>query len=302
MKRRVCAVLVTAALAGCGTGGGGSGGPSGPVSPPVSDSSRSDSGNPPASTEQFPTLSTVKSTRATAVITSRDHEHFRDRLSAPADGAGNFTLRVNDPNIGPYSFTVNLPPNTALGGSREGIDFSFTSLNYSAAGWWSKPPTDSVNGSTGAGVVGVMTPVAQLPKTGTATYSGEFVGRYTQTFSSVREKATTVRADARSVANFGTGAVSFETANSRINNGEPNAHFDLVGSMTGAGRTDQLRGTVSTKLKSAPMSGDIRAFFFGPASETSAPPELGGSVSVKGPGSTTGGADKSMVGGFVMKR
>jgi hypothetical protein len=122
-----------------------------------------------------------------------------------------------------------------------------------------------------------------------------------QTFTpAVKETATTVTAEARSVANFGTGVVSFETANTRID-GSPNSDLDLVGSMTGA-QTNQMRGTVSTKTGTAPMSGDIRANFYGPASATQPPPELAGSVSVQAPGSTTGGAGRSMVGGFVMKR
>jgi hypothetical protein len=137
MKRRVCAVLVTAALAGCGTGGGGSGGPSGPVSPPVSDSSSppsSDSSSPPASFE-LPTLSTVRdAVGVSSAITSRPHEHFRDRVSATVDGAGNFTFTVNDPNVGAYTFTVNLPPNSSLNVNGETAEGAFNSLLYSAAG------------------------------------------------------------------------------------------------------------------------------------------------------------------------
>jgi hypothetical protein len=302
MKRRVCAALVTAALAGCGTGGGGSGGPSGPVSPPVSDSSSppsSDSSSPPASFE-FPALSTVRDeVRVSSAITSRPHEIFRDRVTATADGAGNFTFRVNDPNVGPYTFTVNLPPNTSISSSGERPDFAFNSLDYSAAGAWAHhgfPGTVA----TGAGAVGVATGRADLPTTGTATYSGAFIGRQ----NDIDGERALVEANARSTANFGTGVVSFETTNSRTRGGVADPTLDLVGSMTfqssGGVRQNSLRGPVSTK--SGGMTGEVRGNFFGPASSTSAPPELGGSVAVKSSGAVVGGEGRSMVGGFVMKR
>jgi hypothetical protein len=303
MKRRICAVLVTAALAGCGTGGGGGGGPSGPVSPPVSDSSSppsSDSSSPPASFE-FPTLATVSGgeVRVSSAITSRSHEHFRDRVSASADGAGNFTFRVNDPNVGVYSFTVNLPPNTSISSSGERPDFAFTSLDYSAAGAWAHLgfPGGNVGG---AGAVGVATGRADLPTTGTATYSGAFIGRQID----IDGERALVEANARSAANFGTGVVSFETTNSRTRGGIADPTLDLVGSMTfqssGGVRQNSLRGPVSTK--SGGMTGEVRGNFFGPASSTSAPPELGGSVAVRSSGATVGAEGRSMIGGFVMKR
>jgi hypothetical protein len=235
--------------------------------------------------------------RVSSAITSRPHEHFRDRVTATADGAGNFTFTVNDPNVGRYQFRIDTK--FGIETDVDAMTGAWQSLQYSAMGVWSHSgfPGFEVGG---AGAFGVATGSADLPKTGTATYSGAFLGRHMQTFSSVREPDTTVTADARSVANFGTGVVSFETSNSRIN-GAPNSDLDLIGSMTGA-QTNQMQGTVSTKPGTAPMSGDIRATFFGPASATSAPPELGGSVSVKAPFSTTGGAGRSMVGGFIMKR
>ncbi len=191
MKRYVCAVLVTAALAGCGTGGGGSS-PSGPVSPPPTssppessppessppESSPPESSPPPSS--EFPTLSTVRDElRVSSAITSRPHEHFRG-VVATADGAGNVTFRVNDPNVGPYTFTVNLPPNSSLNVSNETIEGTFTSLRYSSAGVWASkihPQTAFSGPVAGAAAVGVATPRANLPTTGTAQYSGQFLGR-----------------------------------------------------------------------------------------------------------------------------
>jgi hypothetical protein len=296
MKRRVCAVLVTAALAGCGTGGGGSGGPNGPVSDSSSPPS-SDSSSPPASFE-FPTLSTVRGSdvRVSSAITSRDHEHFRDRVTATADGAGNFTVRVNDPNVGAYQFTVNVPPNTfmlALDSAQ--MEATLTSMTYSAAGVWHSKMHPQL-GVRGAGAFGVATGSADLPTTGTAQYSGTFMGHHSDDGDPGR-----VFAQARSLANFGTGVVSFATTNSTLNAGfgdTPDPRLDLTGSMTGV-RTNQLRGTVSN---AAGMTGEVRANFFGPASSTSAPPELAGSVAVKQPSAAPGREGRSMIGGFVMKR
>src|SRR5687767_1265699 len=85
MNRHVYAALITAALAGCGTGGGGSGGPSDPVSPPSSSppSSGPPESSPPESSppaSSFPTLPTVREVLPSSAVTSRSHEHFRDRV------------------------------------------------------------------------------------------------------------------------------------------------------------------------------------------------------------------------------
>ena len=148
----------------------------------------------------------------------------------------------------------------------------------------------------------MATLAAQLPRTGTATYSGTFIGRHNDD-----SDKTLVNADARSVANFGTGVVTFETTNSRYGGGIPNSDLDLTSSMTfqssGGVRQNSLRGPVSTKTGGCcGMTGEVRGNFFGPASSTSAPPELGGSVAVKQPSAMINGEGRSMVGGFVMKR
>jgi hypothetical protein len=304
MKGRVCAVLVTAALAGCGTGGGGSGSPNGPVSPPVSDSSSppsSDSSSPPASLE-FPTLATVRGSdvRVSSAITpgGTGAGQLRDRVTASADGAGNFTFRVNDPVHGPYTFTVNVPPNYSSifleDASRAG---SFDSLLYSAVGVWS----NKMNSGAGAAIFGVATGRADLPTTGTAQYSGQFRGQHRDDTDLIRRRVFFVHASASSLANFGTGVVSFATANSYMNDGSGDVaapQLNLTGSMTGA-RENQMRGSVSTANG---MTGDIRANFFGPASATKPPPEMAGSVAVRSGGATNGGEGRSMIGGFVMKR
>jgi hypothetical protein len=236
----------------------------------------------------------------------QNYEAVRDRVTATADGAGNFTFRVNDAN-GPYEFTVNVPPNSSVvvGDATGESALNLNSLNYSAAGVWGRP---NIFGSVGGGAAafGVATGAADLPKTGTATYSGAFIGRV----NSDNLDFGVVNASASSLANFGTGVVSFETANSRLNWGGtgdiPAPGLDLAGSMTfqssGGVRQNSLRGPVSTKPGGWGLTGEVQGNFFGPASSTSAPPELSGSVAVGVADPLSAGEGRSMIGGFVMKR
>jgi hypothetical protein len=225
---------------------------------------------------------------------------------ATADGAGNFTFRVDDPRSGPYQFTVNLPPNTTINISRADLSGSFTSFDYSALGTWERPPPSGFGGFLGSAVTGMATRAADLPMTGTASYSGPFLGRYNDDGDQ-----HLVSASARSLANFGTGVVSFETTGTQSTEAGftfPNPGLDLTGSMTflsseGA-RRNALRGTVSTKPGGLGLTGELRALFFGPSSPTSAPPELGGSVAAKSPDSAPQGRGegRGLTGSFTMRR
>ena len=315
MKRHVCAVLVTAALAGCSSGGGGNGGPSGPASPPAGDSSSPPESSPPESSPpaafEYRTLATVEGAiRAESAIPAGQfgYDGLRGRVSATADGAGNFTFRVDDPRTGAYQFTVNLPPNTAINFSGAEVSGSFTSFDYSALGTWQhRPDPNSFVFFGGSGVVGVATRAADLPRAGTASYAGPFLGRYNDDGDQ-----WLVSASARSLANFGTGVVSFETTGTQVTDGGgtfPNAGLDLTGSMTfqssGGARQNSLRGTVTSKPdalgNSLGLRGELRGVFFGPSSPTSAPPELGGSVAARG-APELGGEGRGLTGGFTMRR
>jgi hypothetical protein len=222
---------------------------------------------------------------------------------ATADGAGNFTFRVDDPRTGPYQFTVNLPPNTSMNISRTELSGTFTSFDYSALGTWQhRPPPPFGAFFGGSAVTGMATQAADLPRTGTASYAGPFLGRYNDDGDQ-----WLVSASARSLANFGTGVVSFETTGTQVTDPSgtyPNSGLDLTGSMTflssGGARRNALRGAVSTKPGGLNLRGDLRALFFGPSSATSAPPELGGSVAASQP--DIGGEGRGLTGAFIMRR
>jgi transferrin binding protein len=323
MKRRVCAVLVTAALAGCASGGGGSGGPSGPVSPPVSDSSSppsSDSSSPPASFE-FPTLTQANSgtaLRGSDAVQFDFPEAFDDagRTSVSANGNGVFTVRVrgnppdHDRRFESLEFQINLRDSSVPLGSVPGtscgncvrvrqdgtgtftilyLDPEAAGMQYSTIGGWDRPGTGAARG--GVAPFGVVTRTADIPRTGTAHYSGQFIGRYIddRADSAPGQRAQfVVGAIATANANFGTGVVAFDTTNSHAN-GEPRPTLDLFGRMASGMRTNQMQGTAETKIPS--MTGTMSGTFFGPTAN-----ELGGSVRVRD------GSQQNMVGGFVMKR
>jgi hypothetical protein len=325
MKRRVCAVLVTAALAGCGTGGGGSGGPSGPVSPPVSDSSSppaSDSSSPPASFE-FPTLATLNSTSA---LRAHDAAQFdfpeahndSGRTTVSSNGNGSFTVRVRGnprpPSDRPFpsiDFQINVNdrnvPLTSIAGTSCGdcirvrsdstgtftigyLDLAASGMKYSTIGFWDRPASANAIRVGGGTAFGVATRAGDIPTTGTAHYAGQFIGRYIddRAGSPTRTGPVTVGAQATATANFGTGVVAFDTTNSHAN-GEPRPTLDLFGRMATGMRTNQMRGTAETKIPS--MTGTMSGTFFGPAAA-----ELGGSVAVRD------GSQQNMIGGFGMKR
>jgi hypothetical protein len=241
-----------------------------------------------------------------------DYGALRGQITATAEGAGNFTFRVNDPTHGPYTFTVNVPPNTSFTINNGTEEVVLTSLTYSAAGVWGRPDIIS-SFPGGAAAFGVATRAADLPRTGTASYSGAFVGVANSDFANFG----VVHASASSLANFGTGQVSFETTASRLNWGtgafEAAPYLDLSGSMTfqssGGVRQNALRGPVATKPGGWNLTGEVRANFYGPASSTSPAPEFSGSVAVGRrdvpagePGHPGGGEGRALIGGFVMKR
>jgi hypothetical protein len=225
---------------------------------------------------------------------------------------------VNDPIVGPYTFAVSLPPNTSINISNEAIEGTFSSLLYSTVGVWDRKlqdggfkieaPRECACGRiAGAAAAGVATPRADLPTTGTAQYSGQFLGRHDSDGATI----FAVHAEAQAVANFGSGMVSFTTTNTHFGVGGRGAaapSLDLTGSMTfqssGGVRQNSLSGPVSTRgaFGDPAMTGEVRGNFFGPASASSAPPELAGTVAVKAPDSAPDREGRSVIGGFVMKR
>src|SRR2546423_12286263 len=249
MKRMYLALLV-AALAGCGGGGGGGSSPgvTAPVVAPAANGGggtpQGETGLPPASTSPYPTLSTVNSSnggvRVYTSVMSNDPptEPTRGQVTARADGAGNFTFTVNaQPGFDAYTFTVGVANagaltsilGTSCGNCGRGGNENITTptvygpfwyLDPTAAGfsylslgaWVVRREASSFSQASGAGVFGVPTRTADIPKTGTASYSGQFIGTYRVPGDYAFEL---IGATANATANFATGVVALSTTNSQ---------------------------------------------------------------------------------------
>jgi hypothetical protein len=326
MKTKALGFAV-ALLAGCGGGGGGGGvapgpGPSPTVAPAAGGGETGGGSTQPASVP-YPTVFTANSgdVRVFTAIMSNTvgGEPKRGQVTAQADGAANYTFMVNAiPEAPAYTFTVGLKtagPLMAVAGTSCGncfrnspidtgsasgqmtfLDADSVGMSYLTIGSWSN--FQHSNGEAfggGTAVVGVPTRDADLPKTGTATYSGQFVGRYMRAL-----ELSLIGATASSVANFGTGVVTLQTTNSQRQfaptNGETQAvpHLDFSGSMNflspGGTRINQLQGNVVTR---GGMAGDARGSFYGPGAQ-----ELGGAVTFR----SSGLINESFIGAFGMKK
>src|SRR5512135_2087549 len=195
-------------------------------------------------------------------------------------------------------------------------------LTYSALGMWTKPTTTGTGGAPdanwpevgGAFSAGVMTRGIDLPTTGSASYSGYFIGRYATSIvpqTGIAAGTYVVGANASATADFGAnlgaGAVSFSTSNTQIapesssGLGTPipfsGLNLSSVSPMqiTRTLTSNAFAGTAVTS--NSALSGPIQGGFYGQPATTApfAPPEAGGSLSVNG-------ANQNMVGSFALKK
>jgi transferrin binding protein len=311
-----------ALLASCGGGGGGGGvapgpGPSPTVAPAAGGGGgETGGGSTQPASAPYPTLSTANGGDLrvfTAIMSQQAGDGpSRGQVTANADGAGNYTFTVNALQDAPaYTFTVGLKsgPLMAVAGTSCGncfrsnpidlgsgfgqitfLDADTAGLGYLSIGNWAVfQPNGSASG--GSAVVGVPTRSADLPKTGTATYAGQFIGTYR-----IGHIFDTIGATASSIANFGTGVVTLQTTNSQRQYTPEQAmpQLDFSGSMnflsSGGTRTNQLQGTVVTR---GGLAGDAHGSFYGPGAQ-----ELGGAVVFRSPGL----GNESFMGAFGMKK
>jgi hypothetical protein len=277
---------------------------------------------PPASVS-YPTMTTLNGQARvyTAIMSNGGNDPTRGQVSARADGRGNFTFTVNalNPEHPPYAFTVGPTasglhslPGTSCGncfrtdtintagidgtdstrvfGAITYLDINGMGLSYLSVGTWAVQ-NNRIDGavSGGAGVVGIPTRDADIPKTGRATYNGQFIGRYMNGL-----EFSIIGATASSVADFGSGVVTLNTTNSQRQDTTAMPQLDFSGSMnflTARGaRTNQLQGPMATR---GGLVGDAHGSFYGPAAA-----ELGGAVVFKGPA----GTNEAFIGGFGMKK
>lgn len=135
----------------------------------------------------------------------------------------------------------------------------------------------------GSWVAGKPTDPTTIPSTGTATYYGHMIGTAANA-AGLRDQVGSFKNAWDFGAKTGTVTASFDGAN-------------YSGALKGGGTAAQFGGTVNnTGATTRAMS--MQGSFFGPASSTSAPPEMGGQFSIK---ETSGSAYRAQ-GTFLGKR
>ncbi|MDO1508775.1 MULTISPECIES: transferrin-binding protein-like solute binding protein [unclassified Neisseria] len=168
-------------------------------------------------------------------------------------------------------------------------------LHDSAAAGWTYQTfahyTDTRNGVTHAyQSLGDETPIASIPKAGTATYRG-------LTTAYLREGNENLRltADVTAVADFAKKALRFETSNSHFHalaNGvrvsSKADEYDMKGSAVWTDNSNSFKGEVNTANKA--MTGTLNGKFYGANVA-----EIGGTYGLSG-------KDKQLIGGYGAKR
>jgi hypothetical protein len=339
---RLAAILMTvlAALAGCAGGGGG--GPAG-IPPPFG------SGYPTLANATSANTGPGISVAYTIAPGSNEIDGVGATVGvAPnAPDPGKITVSVSGVPVtggteADFSFEVDtallspLPNSPLTGGTLapscanclttgqvtadDGQDVTFiyldpdaAGLTYSTLGLWSKPADLSTAAGMeigGAFSLGVVTRGNDLPTSGTANYSGFFVGRYaiSATDPSLPDDGVyAVGANASATVNFsGAGSVGFSTTNTQIRletggalgaaQAAPRLDLSATGmAITRTSTTNLFSGTVDSFAGG--LTGTISGAFYGrPDTGTSVPPEMGGTVTV-----TNGSGTESMVGGFALQ-
>lgn len=287
INRLLACVAVPLVLSACGGGSGGPGGPGGPGTPtaftkfPFTGTQRiTGIGRDVAVTEGDggvaigePATGTV-----TADVTIGDDDKLtKVTLKTPTinktwsgseiDTSGNEGIIFAESSNGQDVLAFADPKD-------EDMDFAYQTFGAWATGVETNAP------KAGAFSVGAQTADANIPTTGTATFTGKAGGIYVAGFG----EPEIVTADARLEADFANRNVEFQTTNSSI------ASLDMTGTMTYAG-TSGLSGTVQTLSgANGPLSGTIDGRFYGPGAD-----EVGGTFSLSNSG-------ESFIGGYGAKQ
>lgn len=290
VRPAVAAMLVALSAAGCGGGGGGGAA----VSPqfPL--------GSTPSPTPQdltsLPVLTELNvAFRTTASLRIGDGYYLNLTAPAPRVGirtsAGNITeVALSVPELGiRQSFTTmqldpldgNVVPGMQWASSEvtvagrdttvDIIDPAVGQLRYHTFGNWGTE-ISATSLVVGYVVLGTPTPVASVPATGSATYSGAMNAVYTAAGAGV-DSFFDVTAAASATADFNLRSITFSTTgtvrqsvlNSVIT---PDATLNLSGTLTYASGSNQFSGTLTS---GGGLSGTATGGFFGPAGQ-----EIGG--------------------------
>jgi hypothetical protein len=220
----------------------------------------------------------------------------RVSINVPA-GSGNYSHTFDLTNTGvrdtgPFAGFISAQDIVNSDGTFRNQIILDPNLTYSSYGFWTNIPVSSGAGSTGALAFGQLTPTANIPKTGSLTYTGNTIG------SMIDGTTTTPLVGTESLtANFGATTPNV-TGTFNINTVAPSGattHWtNLAISVPGASIVNSTyAGTVTGSITSGTgsVSGPINGTFNGPTAQETA-----------GTWSVSDGASIHAVGGYGAKR
>jgi hypothetical protein len=304
---RVVALLVLAALSGCGGGGGpvgvGNARPSPGSSPTPFSSFRNI--QPDQTVDMIGFSQTVSATTVDGVVIS-------DRTADTVQTGSRIEL-FHDSNLQPTVISIHTARASLIwSGSTQiacgtelclmghaqtlgGLANAMGGLgwNYQTFGYWFDSPTLNTR-ELGAISTGSQTPPEGVPTNATATYTGLAAGLYVDPTGAVFEHVASMSA----LADFGAArSLTFTTTRTAISSLQGGLatsapEFDLAGTLTIVPGSNQFAGTLTTA--DTRLSGDATGRFYGPAAE-----EIGGVFTLLPAG---GAGVETMNGAFGARR
>ena len=137
---------------------------------------------------------------------------------------------------------------------------------------------DEANGTVGALTIGSVTATADIPSSGTHTFTGTLLGVYVDAAGSDAHRVT---ADTSIGVDFAARSLTFSSTNSTMVNlrtdaSAANNDLNLSGTINYASNTNLFFGNLTA---AGGMSGSTQGFFYGPSAE-----EVGGGFQLSGSG------------------
>jgi hypothetical protein len=288
------------ALAGCG-GGGGGGGPAPAPAAPAGFTSFSALPKSATTTISGTTLEGSYTAGVQGVTSISTLTDGTGNVALTLDAAGTKTaVTVNGAKSSvSYSATDGSVQTTlaGLGAPNVSVVYSANKQNalisadyvglgysYQTYGIW-LTGYGTPSGNVGAISVGSTTPVASIPTTGTATFTGYAGGIYVEPIG----VANLTSANLSMTADFANRSISFATTNTEMYQlnalvNSPNPGLILIPSLNMTGTLTYSAGTnsFSGPISAGSLTGQAKGQFYGPAAT-----EIGGTFAVKGSGVTT---------------
>jgi hypothetical protein len=320
-KSSVLYLSLLASVAACSSGGGGSNsaGVATVTNPPPGNIATFSSGtSTDAQVVGFSYQCAADPCGAGAATSTRINNNApTSSVALTNDGAGNVTSMTLNINEGGANLTHTFDLTTAVGAAQDGFlektetpggadpnqyDVIFAgsadathSLTYVTYGLWSQTNQVDANaqGGYGAFVAGNVTPTANMPITGSATYSGTAIGQLSPSSGGYDILSGTMTASANFATRTVNGSMSLNANGDNIANATNSGFWNTVTWNQAVIAGNHFAGTVSAPatgvnsvIASEAMQGNVAGAFYGPQAN-----EIGGAFNLAGAnGSTSLGA------------